>query len=422
MWTCPLCSAILFIKGLDADMKRRIRRYVCILLTFIICLCVTGTCFADQISDLKKKNQEDQEKLDALDEQLDDLESEQQGLQSEMDELEAQIIDMMTSISILEDEITAKKEEIVQAQNDLEMAKQDEKNQYEAMKLRIQFMYEHGDSSYLDILLSASSMQDILNKADYIERLYEYDRTLLTQYQETRAKVEELKENLEIEQSELEAIQAGYEEEKQGMEETMAELENASAEYESQIHKAKQQALVYKQQIKQQNAQIAKLEEEARKKAEEEARKKAEEEARKQAAANTTTTKPKGTATVNKDEILAANGSSLGKEIAIYGCGFVGNPYVLGGTSLTNGADCSGFTQSVYKAFGYSIPRTSYQQRNAGKAVSYAEAQPGDLICYAGHVALYIGNGKIVHASSAKTGIKLGYATYREILAVRRIV
>lgn len=378
---------------------------------------MAGNVFADQISDLKKKTEEDKKKLEEIDEQLGDLENEQEGLEAEISELEAQIIDMMTSISLLEDEITVKKEEIVQAESDLTVAKQDEKNQYEAMKLRIQFMYEHGDSSYLDILMDATSMQDVLNKADYIEKLYEYDRNLLTQYQETRAMVEELKENLEIEQSELEAIMAGYEEEKLGMEETMSELEAVSAEYEAQIAKAKQQALVYKQQIKQQNAKIAKLEEEARKKAEEEARKKAE-----AAKKNNTTTKATGTAAVDKQSILAVNGSAIGKEIAIYACGFVGNPYVLGGTSLTNGADCSGFTQSVYKAYGYKIPRTSYQQRSAGKAVSYAEAQPGDLICYAGHVAMYIGNGRIVHASSAKTGIKYGYATYREILAVRRIV
>ncbi|MBQ6787397.1 MAG: C40 family peptidase [Lachnospiraceae bacterium] len=398
-------------------MKRRIKRYLCVLLTFIIVFSMAGNVFADQISDLKKKTEEDKKKLEEIDEQLGDLESEQEGLEAEISELEAQIIDMMTSISLLEDEITVKKEEIIQAESDLAVAKQDEQNQYEAMKLRIQFMYEHGDSSYLDILMNATSMQDVLNKADYIERLYEYDRNLLTQFQETRAKVEELKENLEIEQSELEAIMEGYEEEKLGMEESMSELEAVSAEYESQIAKAKQQALVYKQQIKQQNAKIAKLEEEARKKAEEEARKKAE-----AAKKNNTTTKATGTAAVDKQSILAVNGSAIGKEIAIYACGFVGNPYVSGGTSLTNGADCSGFTQSVYKAFGYKIPRTSYQQRSAGKAVSYAEAQPGDLICYAGHVAMYIGNGRIVHASSAKTGIKYGYATYREILAVRRIV
>lgn len=403
-------------------MKRKIRSCISFIFILLLAFSVTSDVFADQISDLKKKNQEDQQKLDELDEQIDDLASEQADLQSEIDDLEAQIIDIMTSISIIEDEITVKKEEIAQAQSDLEAAKQDEQNQYEAMKVRIQFMYEQSDSSYFNIIFSASSMQDILNQADYIETLYEYDRQLLTEYEEARVRVEELKETLEIEESELEAIQEGYQEEKAAMEEAMAELESVSAEYQTQINQAKQQALVYKQQIKQQNAQIAKLEEEARKKAAEEAAKKAAQEAAKKAAANQTTTKQQGTAAVNKDEILAAKGSSKGKEIAIYACGFVGNPYVAGGTSLTNGADCSGFTQAVYKAFGYSIPRTSYQQRNAGIAVSYAEAQPGDLVCYAGHVGMYIGNGKIVHASSAKTGIKISYATYREILAVRRII
>ena len=97
-----------------------------------------------------------------------------------------------------------------------------------------------------------------------------------------------------------------------------------------------------------------------------------------------------------------------------------------GGTSLTSGADCSGFTYRIYSDFGYSIPRTSLQQRNAGTAVSYSEAQPGDLICYDGHVALYIGGGLIVHASNSNPypsgGIKISQAQYRTILAVRRIV
>lgn len=117
-----------------------------------------------------------------------------------------------------------------------------------------------------------------------------------------------------------------------------------------------------------------------------------------------------------------ATGSDKGKTIAKYACQFVGNPYVAGGTSLTNGADCSGFTYKIYQNFGYSIPRTSFQQRSAGTEVSYADAQPGDLICYDGHVAMYIGGGYIVHASSAKTGIKVSRAEYRTILSVRRIV
>ena len=100
----------------------------------------------------------------------------------------------------------------------------------------------------------------------------------------------------------------------------------------------------------------------------------------------------------------------------------MGNPYVAGGTSLTNGADCSGFTYRVYQDWGYNISRTSYSQRSDGRAVNYSEAQPGDLICYEGHVALYIGGGKIVHASTQKTGIKVSNANYRPIVAVRRIL
>ena len=112
--------------------------------------------------------------------------------------------------------------------------------------------------------------------------------------------------------------------------------------------------------------------------------------------------------------------SSTGVAIANYALQFVGNPYVSGGTSLTNGADCSGFTQSVMAHFGISIPRQSDAQGRAGREVSYSEAQAGDIIYYGGHVAIYLGGGRIVHASTEKTGIKTSSATYRAIRSVRR--
>ena len=102
---------------------------------------------------------------------------------------------------------------------------------------------------------------------------------------------------------------------------------------------------------------------------------------------------------------------------------FIGNPYVYGGTSLTNGADCSGFVQSVYKHFGISLPRTSGEQGKSGRAVDGLDnARPGDLIWYSGHIGIYIGDGKIVHASNPKNGIITSNATYRTILGIRRIV
>lgn len=123
---------------------------------------------------------------------------------------------------------------------------------------------------------------------------------------------------------------------------------------------------------------------------------------------------------VNKGGVAMGVGS--GSDVANYALQFVGNPYKYGGTSLTDGADCSGFVMAVYSHFGISLPRTSGAQASCGKGVSYSEAKPGDIICYSGHVGIYIGGGKIVHASTPTAGIVVGSATYKSIKTVRRIV
>ncbi len=161
-----------------------------------------------------------------------------------------------------------------------------------------------------------------------------------------------------------------------------------------------------------------KEEEEARLAKEEEERRRAREAAAARAAenaANSGSSAPAQTYVVSGD-------SEMGSAVAEYALQFVGNPYVYGGTSLTNGADCSGFVMSVYANFGVSLPHSSSADRSQGAAVDgIGNAQPGDLVCYSGHVGLYIGNGQIVHASNSRTGIIVSNADYRKILAVRRI-
>lgn len=160
----------------------------------------------------------------------------------------------------------------------------------------------------------------------------------------------------------------------------------------------------------QENARLAREEEERRQARE--ASRKAREEAQQAAVQTEQTVAP----------VIAEDSVNMGQQVADFALQFVGNPYVYGGTSLTNGADCSGFVMSVYANFGVSLPHSANADRKKGTGVgSIQEAIPGDLVCYSGHVGIYIGNGQIVHASNSRTGIIVSNANYDTILAVRRI-
>lgn len=404
------------------------KKLTSLILILILALSTTHTAYATSISDLQKQRQEKenekkgtQGQLDSLNDQINDLSGEKEDIEAQISGLTSQIAEIMASVSMLEDEIADTEEQIKQAQKDYDEAKEKEDAQYRAMKKRIQYLYEKGEASYIELLMAAKSWSDMLNKAEYAQEIYTYDRNMLEDYAATVKQVAALKESLEEQKSELQAAEYELEQEKASLQESLDEQKEIAADYDVQLAKAKQEAAAYKARIKQQNAEIQKLASaEQAKKAEEEAKKKAAEQKNNASSQSSSGTAP---ASVGGSKTVPPKmGSGSGSDIAQYACQFVGNPYVPGGTSLTNGADCSGFTQSVYRVYGYSLPRNSSSQRSAGREVSYEEAQPGDLICYAGHVAIYLGNGRIVHASSVKTGIKYGYATYKPILSVRRIV
>ncbi len=383
---------------------KRMKRWICLLVMGFVFCSILVPVSASSISEIQQEIRDQQHNLDQVNENISSMEDEQDILEEEINDLDAELLNMLTSIGILEDDIAVKEEEIAAAQAEYDAAVATEQEQYEAMKIRIQYMYENGDTSFLSILFAAESMSDLLNKAEYVEQVYEYDRQKLEEYQAFTLQVEALRVNLECEREALNAQKAEMEVQQAYLNTLLDQKKAQSADYEVQIAKAKQEAATYKAKIKEDEKKIAKLKEEERKKL-----------AAKNASKTTGNT---NTATI----ITNATGSELGKQIANYACQYVGCPYVSGGTSLTNGADCSGFTYRVYADFGYSLPRTSYSQRSSGTGVDYANAQPGDIVCYEGHVGIYIGGGKIVHASTPSSGIKISNAEYRPIVSVRRII
>lgn len=414
-------------------MNKKWIRMIGLCIGFGILLQSTQMVVASTISDIKKQQEEDQKKLNNVQGQISGIQGKKDEVGNEISEIDNNLVEVIASVEIIEEELTEKEEQIVETQAQFEVAKAQEEEQYESMKLRIKFMYEQGEISFLQIFLTSDSFSEMMNKTEYVEQLYAYDRKMLEEYKLAKEKVEELWNQLEDEKAALQAQQHELEEEKKYMEEILDEKKQEFENYNVQLAQAKQEAAAYKTRIKQQTAQIKKLEDEAKKKAEAEAkRKKAEEDARKksEAAASGGTSDSSSSDSSSGDSTsgssdnsvsIPSGGSGSGSSIASYACQFVGYPYVSGGTSLTEGADCSGFVWRVFKDKGYSVPRTSWELRNAGTGVDYSQAQPGDIICYAGHVGIYIGGGNIVHASTERTGIKITPATYKAILSVRRV-
>ena len=188
--------------------------------------------------------------------------------------------------------------------------------------------------------------------------------------------------------------------------------------------KEEEAARLAKEEAERKAAAEAAAKEEAKKNAASESNKssKASNESKKSDTVEETADEESSSSDSSSEESYSAPSGSNGQAVVDYACQFVGNPYVYGGSSLTNGTDCSGFIMSVYAQFGISLPHSSSALRSVGYGVSVDDMQPGDIICYSGHVAIYCGGNTIVHASNPSTGIKYtSPANYKTILAVRRI-
>lgn len=456
------------------------KRVVCLTLALIMSAAQIVTVSASREEELREEQAWTYSQLDATYAQLDNLYYAKEQLQNEIATLDANLVNIMVSIGVLEGDIANKESDIAQTQEDLGKAQKARDKQYEAMKQRIQYLYEKGgNDAWFQMMMNADNLSDLLTKAEYTQKMYDYDRESLEKYVNTIEQVKQLGEKYTQEKAELEGMKQEYEAESLNLQYALDEKRAQSANCDDEIAYAQYMATEYSNLIMEQQAEIERLEAE-RIAAEEEARRQAEAAAAaaaaeaaaaeaeytepvydedgnevdvEEAAENGYTVYDEDGNEVDADEVLnssgsyddyeydeygnvidtantvtdvsqyTSSGSGTGSSVVDYATQFVGNPYVWGGTSLTNGADCSGFVQSVYSNFGVSLPRTSYEQQNAGTEVSYADAQPGDLICYGGHVAIYMGDGKIVHASNSTDGIKVSdNAAYRTILSVRRLV
>ena len=202
-------------------MKKKAARMACIAIACLILGSLSGEVYASTISEIKKQQEEDKKKLNSVQGEISGLEGEQSGVGEEIEEIDAELVQIIASVDLIKEEIVEKEGQIEETEAEYEAAKQQEEEQYETMKIRIKFMYEQGDISYVQLFMSSESFADMLNKADYVEQLYTYDRKMLEEYQAAKEYAQQVWDKLEEEKSELVAAQHELEEEQEYMEELL---------------------------------------------------------------------------------------------------------------------------------------------------------------------------------------------------------
>lgn len=319
---------------------------------------------------------------------VDDLQKSKASAQSEVNSLQSQLQSIVSKITQLEADLTTKGEEIIQAQADLEQAQEDEKTQYAAMKLRIKYMYEAGDATALESLVSSEDFSDLLSKAEYVQSVHGYDRDKLEEYVATKQKIADLKDQLETEQSQLESMQTEYETEESNLTTLIDSKQAEVADLDSQIQEAAEKA--------------AKEEEERQKKAEEERQKQLQ-----AASQNSTTTNGNsGSSNSNKGNSSSSSSSSSGSYVSgstvsrAYSA--LGKPYVWGAAG-PNSFDCSGLV-SFCLTGRYSH---TYSSSDFVGLTKVSNPQPGDICVRVGHVGVYIGGGQMIHAPHTGDVVKI---------------
>ena len=425
-------------------MNRKWTRAICTVLTSALVFtgpAVEGITFSGYINSglekvyAKTKKQKDAEKKKSQAEQdLKDKKNEINGLKDQQqitaDDIKnksAKLDEILAAQKKLQTDITSKQAEIEQNQKDLVAAQEKQQEQYDAMKKRIQFMYENSaEDNIWTAIIESNGITDMLNRIEYVSDVYDSDRALMDSYQAAVEQVKEIGTKLDNDMNELTAMQDDYEKQQADVEAAIVALENQKEQYASQIAQAQQQAENYQNIITAQGKIIQEQEAAAAAAAAQAAA------ARANSSSSSSSYDGGGAGKGGSiaGDYAAGGGKNpgastgvSGSSVVSYAMQFVGNPYVWGGNSLTNGVDCSGFVHEVYAHFGISTPRYSQTFKSVGQAVSFDNIQPGDVVVYPGHVAIYAGGGVIVEAQSTKAGITANRSVQcHTILAIRRLV
>ena len=325
---------------------------------------------------------------------VDDLKKDKEAAQSEVDSLQSELTDLLSKISQLEGDLISKGQEITQAEEDLAAAQEKEEEQYEAMKLRIKYMYEKGDSSALETLVSAKDFSDLVNKAEYVQNVHSYDRKMLEEYVATKQQVQDLKSTLETEMDNLENMQAEFESDKENLDATLASKQDELGSLDEQLQAAAEKAA--EEQRRQEEAQQANN--------------------NSNNSNNNSNKKPSGGGGGSNPSYEGQGNTAVAQKIVQAAYSQLGVPYVWGGTQPGVGLDCSGLVQYCHAVAGISLPHYSESQYAGGRKVSSPE--PGDICWKPGHVGIYIGGGMMIEAQQTGTNIMIspvraqGYARY----------